>query len=181
MRDRKWLGRDKVRCLILHEKGEKAEEKVNEFVLQSGLKRVVLIISYEVPPHAPLSPRCTAATPTRSTAARRDCSCATRATDSSPPPATPPSTVCASSPRSAACCCPARPSRTTWRLLSSRALSVGALRALRVRQPCHLPLAGVLPTALRAPHRGGQEEGVHRKRAEFGQHALGRSARAATG
>ena len=61
MRDRKWLGRDKVRCLILHEKGEKAEEKVNEFVLQSGLKRVVLIISYEVPPRFPLSPRCTAA------------------------------------------------------------------------------------------------------------------------
>ena len=62
-----------MRCLILHEKGEKAEEKVNEFVLQSGLKRVVLIISYEVPPRAPLSPRCTVATPTRSTAARRDC------------------------------------------------------------------------------------------------------------
>ncbi|KAK8833122.1 hypothetical protein WA577_002737, partial [Blastocystis sp. JDR] len=45
---RKWLGRDKVRCLILSEKGEKAEEKVNDFVMQSGLKRVVLIISYEM-------------------------------------------------------------------------------------------------------------------------------------
>ena len=45
---RKWLGRDKIRCIILKEKGTKAEEKLNEFVIQSGLKRVVLIISYEV-------------------------------------------------------------------------------------------------------------------------------------
>lgn len=45
---KKWLGRDKIRCIILKEKGTKAEEKINEFVIQSGLKRVVLIISYEM-------------------------------------------------------------------------------------------------------------------------------------
>ena len=46
--NRKWLGRDKVRCIVLKEKGKKKEEKIHEFVLQSSLKRVVLIISYEV-------------------------------------------------------------------------------------------------------------------------------------
>ena len=46
--NRKSLGRDKVRCIVLKEKGSKAEEKIHEFVLQSSLKRVVLIISYEV-------------------------------------------------------------------------------------------------------------------------------------
>ena len=48
MDDRKWIGRDKVRCIVLKEKGAKAEEKINQFVMQSGLKRVVLVISYEV-------------------------------------------------------------------------------------------------------------------------------------
>ena len=32
---RKWLGRDKLRCIVINEKGSKAEEKVKTFVLQS--------------------------------------------------------------------------------------------------------------------------------------------------
>lgn len=48
MRDRKWIGRDRVRCIVLKEKGSKAEEKIHDFVMRSGLNRVVLIISYEV-------------------------------------------------------------------------------------------------------------------------------------
>ena len=42
------MGREKLRCIVLKEKGSKAEEKINQFVVQSGMKRVVLIISYEV-------------------------------------------------------------------------------------------------------------------------------------
>lgn len=45
---RKWLGRDRLRYVIVKEKGVKAEEKVKEFVTYSSLKRTVLVISYEV-------------------------------------------------------------------------------------------------------------------------------------
>lgn len=46
--NRKWLGRDKVRCIVLKEKGSKAEEKIHDLFCKVSLKRVVLIISYEV-------------------------------------------------------------------------------------------------------------------------------------
>lgn len=45
---RKWIGSGRIRCIVLKEKGSKAEEKIHEFVLQSGLNRTVLIVSYEV-------------------------------------------------------------------------------------------------------------------------------------
>ena len=48
MKSRKWIGRDRIRCIVLKEKGSKAEEKIRDFVMQSGLNRVVLVVSYEV-------------------------------------------------------------------------------------------------------------------------------------
>ena len=48
MRSSRWLGRDKLQCILLKEKGSRAEEKVSEFVMQSHRKRVVLVLSYEV-------------------------------------------------------------------------------------------------------------------------------------
>lgn len=48
MRSSRWLGRDKLQCILLKEKGSCAEEKVSEFVMQSHRKRVVLVLSYEV-------------------------------------------------------------------------------------------------------------------------------------
>lgn len=56
---RKWIGSGRIRCIVLKEKGSKAEEKIHEFVLQSGLNRTVLIVSYEVAIECSISSRCT--------------------------------------------------------------------------------------------------------------------------
>ena len=78
---RKWLGRDKLRCIVINEKGSKAEEKVKTFVLQSEMKRTVLIISYEVCLFTGVERRCSGNTPVILTRARRDCSSVTKAID----------------------------------------------------------------------------------------------------
>ena len=113
--NRKWIGRDRIRCIVLKEKGAKAEEKIRDFVMQSGLNRVVLVVSYEVSAAPFLFIRCIASTPTRSTAARRVCWSATRAIASRALLETRRSTVCSSFLRVAACCSPERPSKTIWR------------------------------------------------------------------
>ena len=56
--NRKWLGSDKIRCIMINEKGTKAEEKVSDFCKQSSIKRTVLIISYEVSLNRILINRC---------------------------------------------------------------------------------------------------------------------------
>ena len=75
---RKWIGRDRLRCIVLKEKGSKAEEKIHEFVLQSGLKRTVLIVSYEVAVEHSVSSRCTESMQMQSTQARQVYWCVTK-------------------------------------------------------------------------------------------------------
>ena len=157
---RKWIGSGRIRCIVLKEKGSKAEEKIHEFVLQSGLNRTVLIVSYEVAIEYSISSRCTESMQMRSTQARQVCWCVMKVTAWKAQRETQQLIVCCSFLHVVAFYYQEHLFRMIWRYWLNVDAIVGVVCSLRICESRDFLLAGFLSPTFCQTYRGWKEKGL---------------------